>query len=87
VRWAATAQELVQADLSLARGLDYYTGMVVEAKFSELPKYPSIAGGGRYDNLASAGARSANCPASGSPSASRASWRVVLHEGLLQASP
>ncbi|KAL0239742.1 hypothetical protein GEMRC1_009850 [Eukaryota sp. GEM-RC1] len=41
-------------DLSLARGLDYYTGIVVEAKLlDEKGKYSggSIAGGGRYDHL------------------------------------
>jgi len=39
-------------DLSLARGLDYYTGMIFEVKLKD-PKLGvgSIAGGGRYDNL------------------------------------
>eukprot|EP01022_Parablepharisma_sp_SALTPOND_P012006 TRINITY_DN1531_c0_g1_i1.p2 TRINITY_DN1531_c0_g1~~TRINITY_DN1531_c0_g1_i1.p2 ORF type:complete len:677 (-),score=114.80 TRINITY_DN1531_c0_g1_i1:13434-15464(-) len=39
-------------DLSLARGLDYYTGLIFEVKLKD-PKYGvgSIAGGGRYDNL------------------------------------
>lgn len=37
-------------DLSLARGLDYYTGPVVEATV-EQPVVGSIAGGGRYDGL------------------------------------
>ncbi len=37
-------------DLSLARGLDYYTGPVVEATV-EQPAVGSIAGGGRYDGL------------------------------------
>ena len=40
------------ADLSIARGLDYYTGTVYEVKFSEWPDYPTICGGGRYENLA-----------------------------------
>ncbi|MFJ8739428.1 histidine--tRNA ligase [Embleya sp. NPDC127516] len=42
----------VVADLSIARGLDYYTGTVYEAKFVEFPDYGSICSGGRYDNLA-----------------------------------
>lgn len=35
---------------TLARGLDYYTGMIIEV---EIPKYSvgSVGGGGRYDNL------------------------------------
>jgi histidyl-tRNA synthetase len=40
-------------DLSLARGLDYYTGPVVEATV-EQPAIGSIAGGGRYDGLVGA---------------------------------
>ncbi|MFO7872294.1 MAG: histidine--tRNA ligase [Candidatus Undinarchaeales archaeon] len=38
-------------DLSLARGLDYYTGVVYEIKIKGMEKYGSVAGGGRYDNL------------------------------------
>jgi histidyl-tRNA synthetase len=42
----------VVADLSIARGLDYYTGTVYEAKLVEFPDYGSICSGGRYENLA-----------------------------------
>lgn len=38
-------------DLSLARGLDYYTGVVFEAVFKGTTQVGSIAAGGRYDNL------------------------------------
>jgi len=37
-------------DLSLARGLDYYTGPIFETTVDE-PRIGSISGGGRYDNL------------------------------------
>ncbi len=40
--------DFVKIDLSLARGLAYYTGIVFEVK---LKKGPSVAAGGRYDNL------------------------------------
>ena len=40
--------KFAKLDLSLARGLEYYTGIVMEIKLS---KGPSIAGGGRYDKL------------------------------------
>jgi histidyl-tRNA synthetase len=40
-------------DLSLARGLDYYTGPVYEATVNE-PKVGSVAGAGRYDELVGA---------------------------------
>jgi histidyl-tRNA synthetase len=42
----------VIADLSIARGLDYYTGTVYEGKFTDWPTYGSICSGGRYANLA-----------------------------------
>jgi histidyl-tRNA synthetase len=38
-------------DFSLARGLDYYTGLIYEAVLTDTDKVGSIAGGGRYDNL------------------------------------
>ena len=39
------------ADLSIGRGLAYYTGTVYEAKFTDFPDFPTVCGGGRYDNL------------------------------------
>ncbi|MBO9730434.1 MAG: histidine--tRNA ligase [Chitinophaga sp.] len=38
-------------DLTLARGLNYYTGLIVEVKAPATVKMGSIGGGGRYDNL------------------------------------
>ena len=38
-------------DLSLARGLDYYTGVIYETVLTDTDKVGSISGGGRYDNL------------------------------------
>ncbi|MFW6327063.1 MAG: histidine--tRNA ligase, partial [Bacteroidota bacterium] len=40
----------VQFDISLARGLNYYTGAIIEVKTNEM-QIGSICGGGRYDNL------------------------------------
>lgn len=40
----------VELDLSLVRGLDYYTGPILEVTL-EKPHIGSVAGGGRYDNL------------------------------------
>jgi len=42
----------LQLDVSIARGLDYYTGMVVETFLGDLPEIGSVCSGGRYDNLA-----------------------------------
>jgi histidyl-tRNA synthetase len=39
-------------DPSIARGLDYYTGVVLETELTEDPGVGSVASGGRYDNLA-----------------------------------
>lgn len=38
-------------DLTLARGLDYYTGTIIEVKAPPAVKIGSIGGGGRYDDL------------------------------------
>lgn len=40
-----------QLDLTLARGLNYYTGMIVEVKAPAGVSIGSIGGGGRYDDL------------------------------------
>ena len=45
-------EEYYMIDLSIARGLDYYTGTVYETIVDEYPQIGSICSGGRYDNLA-----------------------------------
>ncbi|CAL9101274.1 histidine--tRNA ligase, cytoplasmic [Musa acuminata AAA Group] len=47
----AKCLDRVVFDLSLARGLDYYTGVIYEAVFKGSTQVGSIAAGGRYDNL------------------------------------
>jgi histidyl-tRNA synthetase len=42
----------VKLDVSIARGLDYYTGTVLETILDDDPGVGSICSGGRYDNLA-----------------------------------
>lgn len=46
-------EDAIAIDLSIARGLDYYTGSVFETTLLDLPDIGSICSGGRYDNLAS----------------------------------
>ena len=46
------AEPFVKLDVSIARGLDYYTGTIFETFLNELPSIGSICSGGRYDNLA-----------------------------------
>ncbi len=44
---------ITQIDLSIARGLDYYTGTVYETTLDNFPQVGSVCSGGRYENLAS----------------------------------
>ena len=44
--------EGVLVDLSVTRGLDYYTGSVYEIRWNDYPGLGSIGAGGRYDDLA-----------------------------------
>lgn len=46
-------RENFKIDLTIARGLDYYTGTVYETKLDEYPDIGSVCSGGRYDDLAS----------------------------------
>ena len=41
-----------EIDLTIARGLDYYTGTVYETKLIDYPGIGSVCSGGRYENLA-----------------------------------
>lgn len=41
-----------EIDVSIARGLDYYTGLIFETFLGDLPGIGSVCSGGRYDNLA-----------------------------------
>jgi len=49
---AGVAEARVQVDVSIARGLDYYTGVIFETLLDDLPTIGSVCSGGRYDNLA-----------------------------------
>jgi len=51
----AAAPGRVVADLSITRGLDYYTGTVYETRLVGHESLGSVCSGGRYDNLVSAG--------------------------------
>ena len=69
-------------NLSIARGLDYYTGMVFETILDEHPDIGSICSGGRYENLAGQYTRS-HLPGTGiSIGATRLFWQL-REAGLL----
>jgi histidyl-tRNA synthetase len=44
--------DYLSIDVSIARGLDYYTGTIYETFLGDLPGIGSVCSGGRYDNLA-----------------------------------
>jgi len=49
---AGIPEERIRIDLTICRGLDYYTGTVYETFLDDLPSIGSVCSGGRYDNLA-----------------------------------
>ncbi|MFN7626428.1 MAG: ATP phosphoribosyltransferase regulatory subunit, partial [Pirellula sp.] len=49
---AGVSADHFEIDVSIARGLDYYTGVVFETTLGDLPEIGSVCSGGRYDNLA-----------------------------------
>lgn len=53
LRAMGVAESRYAINLSIARGLDYYTGMVYETTLDAYPQIGSICSGGRYDDLAS----------------------------------
>ncbi|MCD0453245.1 histidine--tRNA ligase [Actinocorallia sp. API 0066] len=72
------------ADLSIARGLDYYTGTVYEGKLLNYPTYGSICSGGRYENLAGTFIRR-SLPGIGISIGLTRIFAKLLAEGLLPA--
>jgi histidyl-tRNA synthetase len=53
VRASGVAEERIRLDVSIARGLAYYTGTVFETFLTAIPDIGSVCSGGRYDDLAS----------------------------------
>lgn len=53
LRALGVADDRFALNLSIARGLDYYTGIVYETTLNANPEIGSICSGGRYENLAS----------------------------------
>lgn len=49
---AGVPMRRLKLDVAIARGLDYYTGVIFETTLDELPTIGSVCSGGRYDNLA-----------------------------------
>ena len=72
-------------NLSIARGLDYYTGTVYETTLNDSPQIGSICSGGRYENLAGQYTKS-HLPGVGiSIGATRLFWQL-REAGLIQTA-
>ena len=52
IRLFGVPEENFAVDLTIARGLDYYTGTVYETFLNDYPEIGSVCSGGRYDDLA-----------------------------------
>jgi len=52
IRFFEVPEEFFKIELTIARGLDYYTGTVYETFLDEYKSLGSICSGGRYENLA-----------------------------------
>jgi histidyl-tRNA synthetase len=77
---------VVFADLSVARGFDYYTGTVYEGKLAAFPGYPSVFSGGRYDNLVGGFLRQ-SLPGVGMSIGLTRIFSKLLAEGKIETGP
>ena len=79
-------EEHVVLDLSIARGLDYYTGPVFEARLTDAPEFGSVFGGGRYDGLVER-FLGRKIPAVGASIGVDRLFAAMQHLGVISASP
>ncbi len=77
------AADRVIVDLSLARGLDYYTGTIIETVLTDHRSFGSVAGGGRYENLTSRFGNK-NIPGVGISIGVTRLMSLILAKGLLK---
>jgi histidyl-tRNA synthetase len=84
IRAFGVPEQRYALNLSIARGLDYYTGTVYETTLDDYPQIGSVCSGGRYENLAGQYSRS-HLPGVGiSIGATRLFWQL-REAGLLGA--
>lgn len=70
-------------NLTVARGLDYYTGTIYETRLDELPEFGSVCSGGRYDDLASHYTKS-KLPGVGVSIGATRLFQALLEKGVIQ---
>ena len=76
-------EKAYRLNLSIARGLDYYTGTIYETRLDELPEFGSVCSGGRYDNLAGHYTKS-KLPGVGISIGATRLFQALLEKGVLQ---
>jgi histidyl-tRNA synthetase len=81
---ASGGRVTVEANLRIARGLDYYTGTVVEIFMEGYERLKSVGGGGRYDALADDGRTT--YPGVGISFGVSRALVPLIHEGVLDGS-
>ncbi len=77
--------KFAEIDFSIARGLDYYTGPVMETILLDAPEFGSIFGGGRYNNLV-ARFTGKELPATGASMGVDRLFAALTHLGLMDRS-
>jgi histidyl-tRNA synthetase len=85
VKALGVPEDAFALNLSIARGLDYYTGMVYETTLDEYPQIGSICSGGRYDDLAGQYTKSTLPGVGISIGATRLYWQL-REAGLIDAA-
>ena len=78
------SRDRYKLDITLARGLDYYTGPVYEVRVEE-PKIGSLGAGGRYDNLMSLFS-GRDLPTTGGSFGMERMVDVIMQLGLIEAA-
>ncbi len=79
-------ENVITPDLSIVRGLDYYTGTVYETRLLDVPEFTSsICSGGRYDDLAGRFI-TRNLPGVGISIGFTRLFNVLYHHNYIQSS-
>jgi histidyl-tRNA synthetase len=80
-------RSLLCVDLSLARGLDYYTGTIFEVVLPDYPAFGSVSAGGRYDDLTAQFLPGQRLPAVGGSIGVTRLMGLILEQRLYPVGP
>lgn len=79
-----TCRDQIVVDLSLARGLDYYTGTIFEVGLPDYPEFGTVSAGGRYDDLTAQFLPGQRLPAVGGSIGVTRLMGLILEENLFE---